>query len=55
MNEKIKVVAMSDIHGYLPPKDSLPKCDIVCIAGDILPLEIQKKQCQKFKLDTIGF
>ena len=42
MNEKIKVVAMSDIHGYLRPKDSLPKCDIVCIAGDILPLEIQK-------------
>lgn len=41
MSDKIKVVAMSDLHGYLPPKKEIPKCDIVCIAGDILPLEIQ--------------
>lgn len=40
VENKIKVVAMSDIHGYLP-KD-VPECDIVCIAGDILPLDIQR-------------
>lgn len=55
MNEKIKVVAMSDIHGYLPPKDSLPKCDIVCIAGDILPLEIQKNSVKSLSWMLLDF
>lgn len=36
---KIKVVGVSDLHGYLP-KD-IPECDIVCIAGDIMPLDVQ--------------
>jgi Icc-related predicted phosphoesterase len=40
-NEKVKVVAMSDLHGYLPKPDALPKCDVVCIAGDIMPLDVQ--------------
>ncbi len=31
----IKVVAMSDLHGILPPSKSIPKCDLVLIAGDI--------------------
>lgn len=35
----MKVVGISDIHGYLP---ELPSCDVVCISGDILPLEIQR-------------
>lgn len=55
MNEKIKVVAMSDIHGYLPPKDSLPKCDVVCIAGDILPLEIQKNSVKSLSWILLDF
>lgn len=39
-SNKIKVVALSDIHGYLP-KD-IPECDVVCIAGDIVPLDVQR-------------
>jgi Icc-related predicted phosphoesterase len=39
MTEKLKIVALSDLHGYLP--DDIPQCDVVCIAGDICPLEIQ--------------
>lgn len=40
MDNKLKVVAISDIHGHLP-KD-LPDGDILCIAGDILPLDVQR-------------
>ena len=39
---KIKVVGISDTHGLLP-KD-LPEGDVLCIAGDISPLEIQNDQ-----------
>lgn len=35
----MKVIGISDIHGYLP---ELPSCDVVCICGDILPLNIQR-------------
>ena len=35
----MKIVAISDIHGYFP---EIPECDVVCICGDILPLHIQK-------------
>ena len=41
MEKKIKVVGISDIHGSLP---DIPKCDVVCCAGDISPLEIQNNQ-----------
>lgn len=40
MKKNIKIVAFSDNHGYLP-KD-IPECDIVCIAGDICPLDVQR-------------
>lgn len=36
----IKIVAISDTHGYLPT--DLPEGDILCICGDISPLNIQK-------------
>jgi predicted phosphohydrolase len=31
----IKVVAMSDLHGTLPPSKDIPKCDLILIGGDI--------------------
>lgn len=36
----IKIVAISDLHGNLPT-DLLPEGDILCICGDIFPLDIQ--------------
>lgn len=37
----MKVMAMSDLHGYLIPVEDLTSCELVCICGDIVPLEIQ--------------
>jgi Icc-related predicted phosphoesterase len=38
----MKVVAFSDPHGYLPKVKDFPECDVVCIAGDICPLDVQR-------------
>lgn len=37
----MKIVALSDIHGTLPNPKLFPKCDVVCICGDIVPLDFQ--------------
>lgn len=34
-----KICAISDIHGYLP---DIKECDVLCICGDIIPLNIQR-------------
>lgn len=39
-NNRLKCVAISDLHGYLP-KD-LPEGDVLCICGDIVPLDYQR-------------
>jgi len=40
MNEnKLHICAMSDLHGHLPK--GVPVCDVVCICGDIVPLDYQ--------------
>lgn len=37
----MKIVPISDLHGYLPKPEEIPACDVVCICGDIVPLEYQ--------------
>ena len=36
----MKIAAFSDNHGWLP--DNMPEADVLVIAGDILPLDIQR-------------
>ena len=36
--KSIKVVAISDLHGYLP---EIPECNLLCICGDLVPLNVQ--------------
>ena len=36
----LRIVAMSDMHGELPVE--VQECDVVVIAGDIMPLDIQR-------------
>lgn len=37
----MKVAAMSDLHGTLLPVEDIEPCELVCISGDIVPLNIQ--------------
>lgn len=37
----MKIVALSDMHGHLPSPKIFPECDVVCVCGDIVPLEYQ--------------
>lgn len=37
----LRVVALSDLHGYLPGPEEFPECDVACCCGDFVPLEYQ--------------
>lgn len=43
----MKIIGISDLHGYLP--NSIPTCDVLCICGDIIPLKIQRNLPQSRK------
>ena len=36
----MKIAAISDIHGSLYP--NIPECEVLCLCGDIVPLNIQR-------------
>lgn len=51
----MKVVALSDLHGtLLPVEDYFEPCELVCICGDIVPLNIQgnHKKARKWLIDS---
>ena len=43
------VVAVSDLHGLLPP---VPACDLLLLAGDLCPLLDHRPAAQAHWLDT---
>ena len=49
----MKIRGISDLHGYLPKY--IPPCDVLCIAGDIIPLNKQKDYNASNKWFTTKF
>lgn len=48
----MKICGISDLHGTLP---EIPECDVLCIAGDIVSLTIQRDSTESDKWWTINF
>ena len=49
----MKICGISDIHGNL--YNEIPKCDVLCICGDIVPLSIQRDIKESDKWFTEDF
>lgn len=49
----MKIVGISDLHGYLPK--NLPEGDILCICGDTFPLEYQRDTFQSISWFCLEF
>ena len=43
---KLKLSAISDLHGNLPKPDFFEEGDVLCICGDVVPLEFQSNDVQ---------
>lgn len=41
MRTSITIIGISDLHGLLLPLSDMPPGDVLCICGDIVPLEVQ--------------
>lgn len=44
MRKPITVIGMSDLHGLLPKE--MPAGDVLCICGDIVPLDVQSDEIE---------
>lgn len=42
LNKKLRICAMSDLHGQLPNPNTITPCNAVFICGDIVPLMYQR-------------
>ena len=51
----MKLVPLSDLHGYLPKPEQVPECDIVTISGDFVPLEYQNDDCKSIAWFCLEF
>lgn len=49
------LVPLSDLHGYLPKPEQVPPCDVVCICGDIVPLEYQNNDAASIAWFCLDF
>lgn len=52
---KLRCVAISDIHGYLEKPKNMPQGDVLCICGDIVPLDYQNDLAQSIAWFCLEF
>lgn len=51
----MKIVAISDLHGFLEKPENMPEGDVLCICGDIVPLEYQNDMAESIAWFCLEF